>query len=180
MFNWFTSRRRGRQSGPDPWDARTVEWMAPNPTPEYNFAVPPVVISLDHFWHLKYEEDAEGRAVRRAEADEIVANNEHAQLNPASPIHLPNPSYFPFFFALGLPLMFYGIIYHRSPAGKALIAIGLIVSLAAIIGWAMEPLEEPHGDHGEGDDHGGHHELVEPAELDQAGVVAEASETVDD
>ncbi len=153
MINWFTSRRRGRESGLDPWDARTIEWMAPNPTPEYNFAVPPVVTSLDHFWHLKYQEDVEGRAVRVADADEIVANIEHEQLNPSSPIHLPNPSYFPFFFALGLPLMFYGVIYHRTPWGKALILVGLVISLAAIIGWAMEPLEEPHGGDGEPADH---------------------------
>ena len=38
MVNWFTSRRRGQASELDPWDARTVEWMSPNP-PEYNFAV---------------------------------------------------------------------------------------------------------------------------------------------
>jgi cytochrome c oxidase subunit 1 len=176
MINWFTSRRRGQESGPDPWDARTIEWMAPNPTPEYNFAVPPVVISLDHFWHLKYEEDAEGRAVRRVEADEIVANNEYAQSNPASPIHLPNPSYFPFFFALGLPLMFYGVIYHRSPAGKALIAVGLIISLAAVIGWGMEPLEEPHGEHEEDE------EEHPPSPVDPllASQEVEASESIDD
>jgi cytochrome c oxidase subunit 1 len=145
MFNWFTSRRRGRESGPDPWDARTIEWMAPNPTPEYNFAVPPVVTGLDHFWHLKYDQDPEGRAVRKADADETVARIEHEQLNPESPIHLPNPSYFPLFVALGLPIMFYGIIYHETLWGKALIGIGAIITLSSLIGWGMEPLEEPHG-----------------------------------
>jgi cytochrome c oxidase subunit 1 len=142
MINWFTSRRRGMESGLDPWDARTIEWMSPNPTPEYNFAVPPLVTSLDHFWHLKYVEDPEGRAMRVDGGDEIVAEIEHQQLNPESPIHLPAPSYFPFFFALGLPVMFYGVIYHEAMWGKAMILVGLVVSLAAIIGWAMEPLEE--------------------------------------
>jgi hypothetical protein len=137
-----------------------------------------VVTSLDHFWHLKYEEDAEGRAVRGDAADEVVANNEYAQLNPATPIHLPNPSYFPFFFALGLPLMFYGVIYHRSPAGKALIAVGLIIALAAIIGWAMEPLEEPHAEHEDDDEH----EDVEGEHIggEEPAVAAEASESIDD
>jgi len=78
-----------------------------------------------------------------------VADIEYQQLNPASPIHLPNPSYFPFFFALGLPLMFYGVIYHRQLWGKGLIVVGLIIALAAVIGWAIEPLEEPHGGHDE-------------------------------
>ncbi|HET9260705.1 MAG TPA: hypothetical protein VFP42_11325, partial [Acidimicrobiia bacterium] len=53
------------------------------------------------------------------------------------------PSYFPILMALGIPLMFYGVIYHTSSFGKALIAVGAVVSLAAVIGWAMEPLEEP-------------------------------------
>jgi cytochrome c oxidase subunit 1 len=158
MFNWFTSRRRGRPSGLDPWDARTVEWMTPNPTPEYNFAVPPVVTRLDHFWHLKYDQDAEGRAARKADADEIIARIEHEQLNPAAPIHLPNPSYFPLVAALGLPTMFYGIIYHDALWAKALIGVGAIITLAALIGWGMEPLEEPHEGHED-------HELDEELEL---------------
>jgi cytochrome c oxidase subunit 1 len=144
MYNWFTSRRHGEASGLDPWDARTIEWMAPNPTPEYNFANPPVVNGLDHYWHLKYDQDAEGRAVRKPDADELVTRIEHEQLNPASPIHLPNPSYFPFVVAIGFPIMFYGVIYHETLWGKALIAIGAVISLSALIGWGIEPLEEPH------------------------------------
>jgi cytochrome c oxidase subunit I len=144
MYNWITSRRRGDASGLDPWDARTVEWMVPNPSPEYNFAVPPVVRSLDHFWHLKYDEDEEGRAVRKDDADEIVARIEYEQSNPESPIHLPNPSYFPLLVALGLPIIFYGVIYHEALWGKALMLVGVIITLSAVIGWGMEPLEEPH------------------------------------
>ncbi|HWL50071.1 MAG TPA: hypothetical protein VNT92_09345, partial [Acidimicrobiia bacterium] len=105
----------------------------------------------------------EGRAVRKEDGDEIVANIEHEQLNPASPIHLPNPSYFPFFFALGLPLMFYGVIYHKQLWGKGLIGIGLIIALAAVIGWAIEPLEEPHGEHGEEDDDDEEEEEIPPS-----------------
>src|SRR5918996_4866003 len=50
MYNWYHSRRHGEPSGLDPWDARTIEWTTPNPTPEYNFAQAPVVTRLDHFW----------------------------------------------------------------------------------------------------------------------------------
>jgi cytochrome c oxidase subunit 1 len=144
MVNWWVSRRRGVASGMDPWDARTLEWSTPSPTPEYNFAVPPVVTRLDHFWHLKYEEDAEGRAVRRAGAEELLERLEDEGNNPPEPIHLPNPSYFPFLMATGMPLMFYGIIYHRSAFGKALIVVGALVAIASLIGWGMEPVEEPH------------------------------------
>ena len=149
MYNWYHSRRHGEDSGLDPWDARTIEWTIPNPTPEYNFAVSPVVSKLDHFWHLKYDQDDEGRAVRKDDADQIIAELEHVGLNPSEPIHLPTPSYFPLIMAAGLPLMFYGIIYHTTAWGKALIAIGAVVSLAAVIGWAIEPVEEPHDKPGE-------------------------------
>jgi hypothetical protein len=45
--------------------------------------------------------------------------------------------------------MFYGIIYHTTTWGKALIAIGAVISLAAVIGWAIEPVEVPHDEPGE-------------------------------
>ncbi len=162
IYNWYTSRRRGEDSGLDPWDARTVEWMSPNPTPEYNFAVPPTITRLDHFWSLKYDQDDEGRAVRKPDADEILAAIEYEQFNPVEEIHLPNPSYFPFFMAMGLPIMFYGVIYHEAAWAKALIFLGAIISLVALIGWAIEPLEEPHAPHADHDeDHDEEHEVVD-------------------
>src|SRR5690606_19889252 len=82
MYNWWRSKTNGEPSGLDPWDARTIEWTIPNPTPEYNYAVSPEIRSLDDFWRQKYTEDAEGRAVRRPEADEVIANHEYVGLNP--------------------------------------------------------------------------------------------------
>ncbi len=146
MVNWARSRRHGEPSGLDPWDARTIEWTIPNPTPEYNFARPPVVRSLDDFWHRKYTTDEEGRAVRRPEADELIARLDEEGRNPTEPIHLPSPSYFPIIAAAGLPLIGYGIIFHTSTVGKLLIAFGAIVTIAALLGWGMEPLEEEHGE----------------------------------
>ena len=76
MINWIKSKRSGVESGMDPWDARTIEWSIPNPTPEWNFGVNPDVRSLDDWWHRKYDEDGEGRPVRRADADTTVAQFE--------------------------------------------------------------------------------------------------------
>jgi cytochrome c oxidase subunit 1 len=150
MINWTRSKRRGVASGMDPWDARTVEWMIPSPPPEHNFTNPPVVTGLDHFWHLKYEEDEDGRAVRRADADDLLERLEYEGNNPSSPIHLPNPSYWPIIMSIGIPTAFWGIIYHTNTWGKALIGIGAVVILTSLIGWSIEPLEEPHTeDHGE-------------------------------
>lgn len=144
MVNWTVSRRRGALSGLDPWDARTIEWTIPNPTPEYNYATTPVIRTLDEFWHMKYTEDADGRPVRRPEADALVARLDEAGRNPSEPIHLPNPSYFPIIVAAGLPLIGYGVIFHTGIVGKALIAVGALVTLGGLIGWGMEPLEDEH------------------------------------
>lgn len=175
MFNWFHSRRHGEMSGLDPWDARSIEWTIPNPTPEYNFATPPVVTRLDHFWHMKYDEDEEGRAVRKPDADEIINRLEYDGLNPTEPIHLPAPSYFPFVMAMGLPIIFYGIIYHTTMWGKVMIALGALISLAALIGWGMEPLEEPE-EHHEGHDTAEGAVVIETADF----LVSQDEEVVPD
>lgn len=144
IYNFRHSKRHGENAGMDPWDARTLEWSIPNPPPAHNFTQVPRVHSLDEFWHRKYTEDKDGRPVRREEADQYIDHLHEIGTNPPVPIHLPNPSYFPIIVALGLPLIAYGIIFHTSMVGKALIAIGFLISLTALIGWGSEPLEEGH------------------------------------
>lgn len=46
-------QRKKNQVGPDPWNARTLEWATHTPTPEYNFAVIPEVTERDAFWEMK-------------------------------------------------------------------------------------------------------------------------------
>ena len=123
----------------------------PSPTPEYNFAVEPTVTSLDDFWHLKYDEDEEGRAVRKEKADELVDELIQANGNPDHEIHLPAPSYFPFIVGLGIMFIAYGIMYHTRPYGIPMLAAGAFVAIGALFAWGSEPLEEvhdkEHGDH---------------------------------
>ncbi len=144
MWNWIVSRRRGAPAGIDPWDARTLEWTIPSPPPVYNFAEAPVVESRDDFWHRKYDEDEQSRPVRRPDADQLLERLEHVGRNPARPIHLPNPSYFPILAAAGIPIIAAGVIYHTSGWGIPLIALGALLTLASLLGWAMEPIEEEH------------------------------------
>lgn len=146
MYNWWRSKTHGEVAGVDPWDARTLEWTTPNPTPEYNFGVDPVVESLDDFWRQKYTQDDQGRPVRRPEADDVVAHLNEIGTNPPAPVHLPNPSYYPFLVGAGIPLIAYGIIYHVQPWGKGLIVLGTLIVIGALIGWGIEPLEDEHHD----------------------------------
>jgi len=138
MINWIFSKRNGEKAPFDPWDARTIEWTIPSPTPVWNFSKAPIVKSLDDFWHTKYSEDEEGRAVKRAEADQILLDLEEEGLNPSEHIELPSPSYFPIVLASGLPFLGYAVIYKSIP----LALIGSILLLIGGFGWGTEPLEE--------------------------------------
>src|SRR3954468_15491631 len=108
LINLFSSRAKARREhiviGNDPWDARSLEWMVPNPTPAHNYDSVPIVTHLDEFWHRKYGEDESGRPVRVAGAGEVV------QAGDPAGVPLPSPSFWPIVIAAGLPVIGYGII----------------------------------------------------------------------
>jgi cytochrome c oxidase subunit 1 len=159
MYNIFTSFRQYRRTGvhasADPWDARSLEWMIPSPAPEHNFDEIPVVNHLDDFWHRKYGEDEQGRAVRIAQTADVV------QKGDATDVHLPSPSYWPIVLAFSLPIIAYGVIFNL-----ALSAVGAVILVTAIYAWGFEPStdDEAHGHdgahadgHGPDDDGAGAH-----------------------
>lgn len=157
MVNWITSRRQGERVTFDPWDARTLEWMLPLPVPAYNWGTVPTVSKVDEFWHRKYAEDEEGRAVRRDDFDEVLATIEHEGRHPSEEIELPSPSYFPVLAGFGLMLIAYGVVYVRTGFGLVLIGLGVLTMLGSFIGWSVEPVEEGH--------HGAAHELADEEPL---------------
>jgi cytochrome c oxidase subunit 1 len=136
------SRHLQPPCGPDPWDARSLEWSIPSPAPEHNFDVIPTIVSLDDWWHRKYGHDEDGKVVRLAYPEEI------AQKGDATGVHLPAPSYWPIVLAAGLPIVGFGLIFNLW-----LCIVGGLVVVGAIFGWAMEPVDDPNAGHGH-DDHG--------------------------
>ena len=127
------------QEPADPWDARSLEWITPNPTPIHNFDEVPNIEELDDFWHRKYGKDENGKIVRIASAEEVC------QDGSATDVHLPSPSYWPLVLALGFPFIGYGLIYSLW-----LCVPGGIMILMSIYAWAFEPPDDPEGNH---DDH---------------------------
>ena len=152
MANVVVSYRNRRPVADDPWDARTLEWTVPSPTPAHNFDEIPVVHSVDDFWHRKYTEDDEGRLVkippaeaaaaaseRHEESAAADAQQEHATGDGGHGVHLPSPSFYPIIAASGLPVIAYGMIYKQF----AVAAVGGIILLASFYGWGLEPSVEP-------------------------------------
>jgi cytochrome c oxidase subunit 1 len=146
LVNVLYTRRRGPIAPADPWDARSLEWMTSSPPPEYNFAEIPTVTERDELWHRKYTEDDEGRLVRLPAGAAIDVDAHVSQHGGddgdnsahALGIHMPSPSIFPMFTALGLPIIGYGFVFKNY----WLIGVGAAVLLFAITGWAYEPPTE--------------------------------------
>jgi cytochrome c oxidase subunit I len=151
LLSWRSHRRHPVDVGPDPWDARGLEWMVPSPAPAHNFDEVPTVSHLDEFWHRKYGEDATGKVVR------IGTGADVAQKGDAENVHLPSPSYWPLVVAAGLPLVGYGLIFNLAIA-----AVGGVIVILAAFAWGYEPADDPeahhahagHDGHGDGHDDG--------------------------
>ncbi len=142
--SWRAHRANPVSPGPDPWDARSLEWMTASPVPTHNFDEVPTVSHLDEFWHRKYQEDEHGRVRRVATGAEV------AQAGDATGVHLPSPSYWPILLALGLPFIGYGLIFNLGLA-----AVGGLTVVLAGFGWGLEPADDPEAHHGHAlhDDH---------------------------
>jgi cytochrome c oxidase subunit 1 len=138
IVNVLYTRQRGEVAPADPWDARSLEWMTSSPPPEYNFAEIPVIEHRDEFWHRKYTEDDQGRLVALPESERYVVparRDPHESHN----IHMPSPSYWPFVFCLGLPILGYGFVFKNW----WLVAAGAVWLMFGMTGWATEPSTEP-------------------------------------
>lgn len=144
VINIVKSKFKGEVAGADPWDARTLEWSVPSPTPEYNFLEVPTVEAVDHFWHTKYEEDDEGRLKLR---DGVDITKEPLRVTTEEAIskygvHLPSPSFWPLFLGLALPIIGFGLVFQNW----FLAGFGVLVFAASLMGWAIEP-DTAQGEH---------------------------------
>ena len=156
--------------GPDPWDARSLEWMTASPTPVHNFDEEIIVDSQDEFWHRKYGYDEQGNVVRIATAEEVAQDGSNTN------VHLPSPSYFPILLALSMPIISYGLIYSLW-----LCIPGGMLMVYSMVGWMFEHPDDPnaaHDDHGH-DDHGDAPDALEAGDVEEelVGVGAGAPET---
>ena len=123
IINFVGSIRNGEKAGSNPWDAGTLEWITTSPPAVHNFDITPTVYSERPVWE-KNHGPGPGYALPNA--------NEH--------IHIPPPSIWPFFFALGVAMFLFGfLVYSISPVGLAVVFGGLAVLFTSAFKWFLEP-----------------------------------------
>lgn len=160
LINVFYSARKRVPAGDDPWDGRTLEWSISSPPPHYNFEKIPNVQHRDDWWFTKhpeliaeyYHDTHEGELIAPsgAQFDEDVGDEHHNEHVPTHAsdhhgdddhghgIHLPDMSYYPFILALGITIVGAGLMTIIP-----VVIIGVVVLLWGLIGWSMEPVNDP-------------------------------------
>jgi cytochrome c oxidase subunit 1 len=128
---------KGKPSGDNPWDARTLEWATSNPPKEYNFGYTPVIKARDQVWENKH-----GPEEKKMEK---IAPDSHG-------IHMPDQSWWPLVVSIGMFVAGMGVIFNGQPMGLLLPFLsneatfnlfhitvpGLGITFLAIYLWALE------------------------------------------
>ncbi|HEV2890072.1 MAG TPA: cytochrome c oxidase subunit 4 [Frankiaceae bacterium] len=73
---------------------------------------------------------------RDADVDELRLPVEEAHEDEE--IHLPGPSWFPAFYGVTLPVLFFGLVFHALPV----IVAGVVLTVLVTIGWARESVKD--------------------------------------
>jgi cytochrome o ubiquinol oxidase subunit 1 len=110
-------RHANRDTSGDPWNGRTLEWSVPSPAPAYNFAIAPVVHSLDAFWKEKQalKHATDGREVRKQP--------------PYEDIVMPKNSGLGIMIGFSVFLFGFGMVWHMW----WLMVLGALAALALVL-----------------------------------------------
>ena len=161
LVNLIRSRKNGKPAGNDPWGAPTLEWMTPSPPPDYNFARIPTVTSRYPLWDVKSPElTAEvphtkegekrvhvemggketGADIRSFGDTQMNAEDAHPTAQQLG-IPMPTPTIKPLITALGITLMFVGLIANTS---LPIMLAGAVITVGGLYAWLLTPLEPEH------------------------------------
>jgi cytochrome c oxidase subunit I+III len=134
-YNVWRSRRHGRPSGANPWDAPTLEWSVPSPPPPYNFAVLPTIASRHPLWEERLDEGS-GRS--RLRSGPVLAVNDRETFatspldaEPTAVMRMPEDSYLPLALAVSLGAAGYGLLFSLW----WLAALGAAVTATCAVVW---------------------------------------------
>jgi cytochrome c oxidase subunit I len=134
LINVVRSARHGAPSGPNPWDAATLEWSVPSPPPAYNFAVIPTVASRNPLWEDRMEDiehpSSLGRGMLLDEGRETIGTSV-LDAEPDVVLRMPGDSPAPLLLSLGLAGIFVGMLVSSHIA----IALAAALTLVSMLAW---------------------------------------------
>ncbi len=134
FINVAISLKRGREAGPNPWGAGTLEWSISSPPPAYNFKVIPIVASRHPLWEAALAESDERSSIDQGllldQGRETIATTP-LDGEPDLILEMPGDSLAPFTLTLGLSALFTGALLHQW----WLVAVGVIAVVVSLIDW---------------------------------------------
>ncbi|MDQ3354672.1 MAG: cytochrome ubiquinol oxidase subunit I, partial [Actinomycetota bacterium] len=138
LANWIWSRTRGEPAGDNPWDADSLEWAIASPTPHYNFKAIPVVTSRHPLWDQQPlpeatsgDDDATRSLGEGGALDRETPITTGLDAAPEETMAIPRETYLPFMLALGLAVLFVGLLVEAVVIGAA----GLAVAVVGLVWW---------------------------------------------
>ena len=155
MINVWYSMRNKVEAGDDPWDGRTLEWSTSSPPPPHDFDEIPQVKYRDDFWFRKYPETISEYYHDHNEHDQAVPSGAQNDLEEENlpvvsggsddghgGIHLPDMSYYPFILGVGVAGIGAGFL-----SNNAVLFVGVGILVWGMLGWSMEPVNDPEPEH---------------------------------
>lgn len=139
LVNFIWTLARGRQAGPDPWGADTLEWAGDTlPQPVYAFDVLPIVRSRHPLWEQKELHAGEEKMQKLAHGLARWPLTWRAALvttlldgRPEEIFRVNGPSVWPFVTALGVIIVFGAEIF----TARLVMAAGVLLAIIGLIGW---------------------------------------------
>ena len=149
VVNWVVSLRTGRDAGPNPWGASSLEWATESPAPPYGFRRLPIVRSRYPLWDQDSLDEGDDRSRELVRALErwptewqaaVVTDVFTGRLKEV--FWLPNTSWMPILTAVGLAVTMGALIYDfYIPA-----LLGLLLSTVSLVIWLIPWHRSSHGD----------------------------------
>jgi cytochrome c oxidase subunit I+III len=145
LVNWALSLRRHEPVPDDQWDADSLEWATTSPPPHYNFAAIPLVASRHPLWDqqpMPYAisgdmDETKGLGAEGA-VDHETPITSGIDNRPEGNLTIPEETYLPFVLALGLAIMFVGLLISA-----AVVAVGgVALAIFGAVWWTWRTDED--------------------------------------
>jgi cytochrome c oxidase subunit I len=134
FINVVKSWKGGAIAGANPWDAPTLEWSVPSPPPPYNFAVIPTVASRHPLWERRLDQEGAVSSLDRGmllDSGKETIGTSALDAEPDMVLEMPEDSLAPLLLALGISILFVGLLLRTWP----LTAVGGAVAALALLSW---------------------------------------------